>query len=350
MQRSEGTMWSDTKIPWEDLAREDMEQIIAWLKDVADNWSFMEKTVGFSEFGHLGNTYSPTRRNNEPIQWIPEKDLYKENIFKNLQTPLGSADNTLTPVVKVDRYKNWIRQMCNRGGYCYLILFQRKYRPYAFLVYGKNPQLGDLNLSDKYRSNVFKELNVAINYTKKLIHVYRAKNVIYAEGFEKYKDNEQLIGNWWLPHYIVGATEVETERVGKTTVAPEPVEIHHHSDYVHPEDESASHTIGRHGRDAAGPSRPNREYINTLMTGGMTAIQGHMTSLQEQEIKRQLEHYKKKAERLERKHGKRREFRPSTPGSGRGSSNGSDPDSPDGSHLFDSGGPSEPNTDELEIL
>jgi hypothetical protein len=62
----------------------------------------MEKTVGFSEFGHLGNTYLPTRRNNEPVQWIPENNLYKENIFKNLQQPLGSCDNTLTPVVKVE--------------------------------------------------------------------------------------------------------------------------------------------------------------------------------------------------------------------------------------------------------
>jgi hypothetical protein len=172
MQRSEGTLWSDTKTPWEDLAKEDTERIKAWLEDVADNWSFMEKTVGFTEFGHLGNTYLPTGDNNEQLPWIPEVNIHKKNIFKNLQQPLGPADNTMTPVVKVERYKNWIRQMCNRGGYCYLILFQRKYRPYAFLLYGKNPQLGDLNLCEEYRSNVFMELNIAVNYPKKLIHVY----------------------------------------------------------------------------------------------------------------------------------------------------------------------------------
>jgi hypothetical protein len=146
--------------------------------------------------------------------------------------------------------------LCNRGGYCYLILFKRKYRPYAFLVYGKNPELGNLNLCEEYRLNVFMELNIAVNYPKKLIHVYRAKNVTYAEGFKKYKDNEQLIGNWWLPHYIVGATEVETERVGKTTAAPITTEHSTYDDGEH--GESASHTIGNHGRDAAGPSRPDR--------------------------------------------------------------------------------------------
>jgi len=35
-----GTMWSDTKTPWEDLAKEDMERINAWLHGVACNWSF----------------------------------------------------------------------------------------------------------------------------------------------------------------------------------------------------------------------------------------------------------------------------------------------------------------------
>ena len=97
------------------------------------------------------------------------------------------------------------------------MLFKRKYRPYAFLLYGKNPQLGDLNLdNEEYRSNAFDELNVAINYEKKLIHVYRVKQVTCEEGFERYQkgNNWELIGNWWIPHYIVGATrtELETER------------------------------------------------------------------------------------------------------------------------------------------
>jgi hypothetical protein len=157
--------------------------------------------------------------------------------------------------------------MCNRGGYCYLILFKRKYRPYAFLLYGKNPQLGDLNLSEEYRSNVFMDLNIAVNYPKKLIHVYRAKNVKYAEGFEKYKDNAQLIGNWWLPHYIVGATAVETETIRRTTTAPIITEHSSYDDGEH--GESASHTIRNQGRNATDPLRPDQTYINSLMTGGI---------------------------------------------------------------------------------
>ena len=91
------------------------------------------------------------------------------------------------------------------------MLFKRKYCPYAFLLYGKNPKLGDINLKAEYRSNAFHELNVAINYKKKLIHVYHVKQAFYEEGFEKYKDNMQLIENWWLTEYLVGATRIEME-------------------------------------------------------------------------------------------------------------------------------------------
>ena len=54
---------------------------------------------------------------------------------------------------------------------------------------------------------------MAINYEKKLIHVYRIKQVTYEEGFERYQkgNNRELIGNWWIPHYLVGATRTETE-------------------------------------------------------------------------------------------------------------------------------------------
>ena len=54
---------------------------------------------------------------------------------------------------------------------------------------------------------------MAINYEKKLIHVYRVKQVAYEEGFERYQkgNNWELIGNWWIPHYLVGATKTETE-------------------------------------------------------------------------------------------------------------------------------------------
>src|ERR1700733_15006061 len=203
-------MWDDCDMPWEDLAKEDTERIEAWRREVACHWSFMEKTVGWSEFGHLGNTYTDDGPEGMKIEWIPEKDLQKQCPFGRLSSPFAPMDNTLTPVTKVERYKNWIRQVCNRGGYCYLILFKRRYRPYAFLVYGKNPQLGDLDLCNKYHSEAFDDLNIAINYEKKLIHVYQGKGVIYEEGFEKYKNNHELIGNYWLPLYLVGATQVQT--------------------------------------------------------------------------------------------------------------------------------------------
>jgi hypothetical protein len=118
--------------------------------------------------------------------------------------------------------------------------------------------LGDLNLSDEYRSEVWKELNVAINYSKKLIHVYRVKHVVYEEGFEKYKENDDLIGNWWLPHYIVGATQTqtETERVRRTTTEPTPIETHH-SSYDDGPEESASQAIANRRRDATDPRRPD---------------------------------------------------------------------------------------------
>jgi hypothetical protein len=138
------------------------------------------------------------------------------------------------------------------------------------------------------------------------------------------------------------------ERIRRTTVDPAPIETQH-SSYDDGPEESASHTIGQQGRNATDPRRPDQTFINSLMTGGMTAIQGCMTSLQEQEIKRELEHYKKKAERLEKKYGKRKASRASTPGIG-GSSHGSDSDGSGTSYLFDSGGPSEPNTEELDIL
>jgi hypothetical protein len=260
----EGTMWSDTKTPWEDLAREDTNQINAWRNEVACNWSFLEKTVGFTEFGHLGGVYWQEGGNNKAVVWVTEKELIKTTVFKKpFTSAFTSVENTLTPVAKVERYKNWIRQLCNRGGYCYLILFKRRYRPYAFLLYGKNPQLGDLNLDMEYRSEVFEELNVAVNYPKKLIHVYRATNVTYAEGFEKYKDNLQLVDNWWLPHYIVGATNVETRR---TEIQPEGShpqgEIHHGSDYVPSEYEESSASRARHQKREKEKAK-QRQYINS---------------------------------------------------------------------------------------
>src|SRR5882724_3612117 len=343
---NERTMWSDTKTPWEDLAKEDTERINAWLHGVACNWSFLEKTVGFTEFGHLGGMYWQDGGNNKDIVWVTEKDLIKTTAFKKPFIPaFAPTENTITPVAKVERYKNWIRQLCNRGGYCYLILFKRKYRPYAFLLYGKNPQLGDLNLDAEYRSEVFGELNVAVNYPKKLIHVYSATSVVYADGFEKYKDNEGLIDNWWLPHYTVGTMEIH-----RTDIQPEgstrPGEIHHTSSYVHPSDEEEESASQAKYIKREKKKKAERAYINSLMTGGMTSIQGHMTSQQEQEIKKERDHYKKKAEKLEKKYRKKPASRASTPGTPGGSDDGGF----SRSNLFDSGDPSEPDTADNEVL
>jgi len=75
-------MWSDTKTPWEDLAKEDMERINAWLHGVACNWSFLEKTVSFTEFGHLGGIYWQEGGNNKDVVWVTEKELIKTTVFK----------------------------------------------------------------------------------------------------------------------------------------------------------------------------------------------------------------------------------------------------------------------------
>src|SRR5882724_11232832 len=345
---NQGTMWSDTKTPWEDLAREDTDRINAWRDNVACNWSFLEKTVGFTEFGHLGGIYWQEGGNNKDVVWVTEKELIKTTVFKKPFIPAFTAiENALTPVARVERYKNWIRQLCNRGGYCYLILFKRRYRPYAFLLYGKNPQLGDLNLDVEYRSEVFKDLNIAVNYEKRLIHVYRAVNVVYAEGFEKYKDNDQLIDNWWLPHYIVGATEIRrTDLQPEGSTQPQGGEIHHGSDYVPSEYEESSASRARRQKREKEKAK-QRQYINSLMTGGMTSIQGHMTSQQEQELKKDRDYYKKKAQRLEKKYGKKPDY-----GSSRGSqgSDGSGSSAGSRSYLFDGGDPSEPDTVEHETI
>jgi len=70
---------------------------------------------------------------------------------------------------------------------------------------------------------------------------------------------------------------------------------------VHPLEEEESASRARHIRDTTDPRRPDRAYINSLMTRGMTAIQGHMMTLQEQEIKKERDYLKKKVERLGKK-------------------------------------------------
>src|SRR5882724_3946958 len=155
----------------------------------------------------------------------------------------------------------------------------------------------------------------------------------------------ELLDNWWLPHYIVGTTEIH-----RTDIQPEgstrPGEIHHTSSYVHPSDEEEESASRAKYMKREKEKKAERAYINSLMTGGMTSIQGHMTSQQEQEIKKERDHYKKKAERLEKKYGKKLASRASTPGS----PSGSDDSGYSRSNLFDSGDPSEPDTADNEVL
>src|ERR1700733_10420257 len=272
-KRFEVKEWGKENEPWEDLAKEDTERIEAWRREVACNWSYIEKTVGWSDFGHLGNCFTHNAPGDENIPWVTERDLHKYCPFE-YQPSLTSYENTLHPTRQTARYKNWIRQVCSRGGYCYLLLFKRKYRPYAFFLYGKNPVLGDLNLDKEYRSEAFKELNIAIHYEKKLIHVYRGKGVTYEEGFEQYKGptktNEELIGNCWLPHYTVGATRVETRAATRTRRVTE-------------ESERETEMPAPTSVTGAGTRTPNRSHtpidIQTLShpTGHVEVVPGQST-------------------------------------------------------------------------
>src|SRR5882724_5958048 len=343
-RKENNQLWGDTSLPWEDLAKEDTERIEIWRNEVAKNWSTMEKSVGFTEFGHLGNTYTQVAPCGGTTEWIPENKLRKQCPFDASPLSYSSFDNALTPVAKVERYKNWIRQLCNRGGYCYLILFKRKYRPYAFLLYGKNPQLGDLNLStEEYLSEVFDELNIAVNYDRKLIHVYRSKTVTYEEGFEKYRNNRELIGNYWLPNYAVGATRTETrsEKARRLQMEEEELEFEPEiatgssntqqqggsSDVpVVPEQRvsslyasrdtgsSASQTARPTGYARAGqqtgsasmirPLETDRTFMNKLMGGGMSGLQARRTDRriggEDGDLRDQRDFYKKKVEDLEK--------------------------------------------------
>ena len=56
----------------------------------------------------------------------------------------------------------------------------------------------------------FDELNIAINYDKNLIHVYRHTHNIYPQYFEKIKNNWDLRGNVWHGEFVVGATQTQT--------------------------------------------------------------------------------------------------------------------------------------------
>jgi len=77
---------------------------------------------------------------------ITQENLQFCNPFQQFQ----DEKEILTPIPSVKRYKNWLRQKDGLEGYCYLKMYKRRYCPYAHLLYGKGPELGKLNLDEKY--------------------------------------------------------------------------------------------------------------------------------------------------------------------------------------------------------
>ena len=65
--------WYEGGDPWEDLAKEDKERIEAWQQEVAKQWTPLERSVGFTEFGHLGGIYKEVDRDGNRIDLGPRK-------------------------------------------------------------------------------------------------------------------------------------------------------------------------------------------------------------------------------------------------------------------------------------
>ena len=96
--------------------------------------------------------------------------------------------------------------------------------------------------------------------------------MIYSDGFEKYKDNMELVDNWWLPHYTVGATQISRADIqgeGPSNV-PGPNtagEIHHTSSYVHPPDDDYDSSASRAKyMQRQKEKKAERAYINSLFS------------------------------------------------------------------------------------
>src|SRR5882757_1878111 len=109
------------------------------------------------------------------------------------------------------RYDNRLKRMDGLDGYCYLKMYKRRYQPYAHLLYGRYPKLGNLNLQEEYLSEIFDNLNICVNYENQLFHVYWMLNVTYQPGYEKVVGNRRMIGDEWHAEFHVGATQTQTE-------------------------------------------------------------------------------------------------------------------------------------------
>ena len=89
--------WNKEAGPWEDLAQEDIEWIEAWRQEIAKHWTPLEKSKGYTEFGHLGGTYTDEVPEGK-IAWIDNKNLRQVCPFERPDV-LDSRENILTPVV-----------------------------------------------------------------------------------------------------------------------------------------------------------------------------------------------------------------------------------------------------------
>src|SRR5882757_881475 len=150
----------------------------------------------------------PRQRQPEP-PWIPSARLSQTDPFLPFKIK-REEDDVFTAVSSAAKYKNWIRTKEGQEGYCYLKFYQRRYQPYAFMLYGRHPELRQLNLSANYLSHIFDELNIAVNYETNMFHVYSQINVTYPPGFEKIKRNKGMVDNPWHETFLVGATAAVT--------------------------------------------------------------------------------------------------------------------------------------------
>jgi len=120
-------MWSDTKTPWKDLAeRYRSNQCVE--NEVACNWEFPRKTVGFTNSDILEESTAENGNGKRYSMGSGEGVDQNTAFRKPFTSAFTPAENTLTPVAKVERYKNGFDSYVTRR-ILHLLLFKRRYRP-----------------------------------------------------------------------------------------------------------------------------------------------------------------------------------------------------------------------------
>src|SRR6202041_1774611 len=156
-----------------------------------------------------------TRCNTWSCSVAVEQHLNTETMWK--EPPFGGETESLMFHPKEresSSYKRWLKKRCTKEGLCYLALFKRRYRWSVFLRHGHLPLLSDLQLDTldgKYLSEAFHELNIAVNYPMGMIHVYRDTNVIYESGYQKMKNNGEILGQGFHHLFRVGSTVTQAQ-------------------------------------------------------------------------------------------------------------------------------------------